>query len=139
MVHYTKGTSSSQKLRQIVSIKFQSLFTFAKSFSLFPYGTFHYQSIRFLDFEGGPPVFEKIMTWFFLLKQKLKFYFTGLFVYLGYLLWLLLLNKMFKFSSLLLHSLATTNNVSVDLNFWLLRWFSLPDFLFKSFKQFFNN
>ena len=57
-----------EKLRQIVSIKFQSLFTFAKSFSLFPHGTFHYQSSKFTDFEGGPPIFEQNMTCSILLK-----------------------------------------------------------------------
>lgn len=66
-----------KKLRQIVSIKFQSLFTFAKSFSLFPHGTVHYQSLKFLDFEGGPPKFKQNMTCSVLLnklKIKLLFY-----------------------------------------------------------------
>jgi len=60
--HYFK------KLWQIVSIKFQSLFTLAKSFSLFLYSTFHYQSLKFLDFEGGPPLFKQNTTCIVLLE-----------------------------------------------------------------------
>jgi len=78
-----------KKLRQIVSIKFQSLFTFAKSFSLFPHGTFHYQSLRFLGFEGGPPIFKQNMTCFILLRKNLNSILQGYpFLNVGYLLWL---------------------------------------------------
>ena len=58
------------KLWLIVSIKFQSLFTFAKSFSLFPHGTFHYQSLKFVDFEGGPPILKQYMTCIIVLYFK---------------------------------------------------------------------
>jgi len=50
---------------------------------------------------------------------------------------ILILNKNRKVLSLSLLSLATTHNISVDFKVWLLRWFSLPNFLFKNFKQLF--
>ena len=80
-----------KKLRQIVSIKFQSLFTFAKSFSLFPHGTFHYQSLKLLDFEGGPSIFKQNMTCSILLNiQNIRsLFYRAIPLKIGYLLWLL--------------------------------------------------
>jgi len=49
------------KLQLIVSIKFQNLFTFPSRYLI------HYQTLKIIDFEGGPPNFEQNMTCFILI------------------------------------------------------------------------
>jgi len=69
----------------------QSLFHFSLTVLL------HYQSLKFLDFEGGPPSFKQNTTCIVLLFIKnFNLYFTGLSFITGNLLWLLSIEYILK-------------------------------------------
>ena len=57
-----------KKYQLIVNIKFQEYFMFSNTISPFLYSTCSLSVIKIiLDFEGGPPVFNKNFTYFYLL------------------------------------------------------------------------